>query len=247
MGKHVLARCVSAGVSGLVLAGTFASSMAFSAWAQDAAPDAGLVERGRYLATIGICESCHTPKDAQGNSLPDAHVWRPSGGRDTRLQYHARPRDGHRRVERPADHRRHQKRQAANGEQVRPPMGVFFYRGFPTTTRGRSSPICAPFRPSATWSSASRPRALATYAPVENVKAPDIRHACLWKVPRRHDRPLLPVPHAAQGRAARSRALRRRRQHLHSPRRRPGRIFEHHARRASHGPTSRSRQRSPRA
>jgi mono/diheme cytochrome c family protein len=127
MGRHVIARCVTAGAFIVLLAGTFAASRA---GAQGAAPGPSLVERGKYLATIGICESCHTPKDAQENGLPGKAL---SGGhrvggilasnitpdRETGIGAWSDQQiiDAIRNGKRP------------NGEPVRPPMGVFFYRG----------------------------------------------------------------------------------------------------------------------
>ncbi len=85
--------------------------------------------RGNYLATIGICASCHTQEDSKGEKLSGMTF---AGGRkaggilssnltsdpDTGLgnwseeQIVAAMRDGLR----------------PDGAQVRPPMGVFFYR-----------------------------------------------------------------------------------------------------------------------
>jgi len=87
------------------------------------------IERGAYLVAIGICESCHTPKDADGRSITGKHL---AGGHrvggllssnltpdlETGLggwtdeQIIASIRNGVR----------------ADGAPVRPPMGVFFYR-----------------------------------------------------------------------------------------------------------------------
>ena len=91
---------------------------------------AGDVARGKYLATIGICAGCHTPEDAKGEKLPGMTFagGRKSGGifaanltsdPETGLgnwsedQIVTALRDGHR----------------PDGSQVRPPMGIFFYRG----------------------------------------------------------------------------------------------------------------------
>lgn len=87
------------------------------------------IARGAYLVSIGICDSCHTPKDAEGRSIKEMHL---AGGHrvggllssnltpdpDTGLgkwsdeQIIASIRNGVR----------------ADGAPVRPPMGVFFYR-----------------------------------------------------------------------------------------------------------------------
>jgi mono/diheme cytochrome c family protein len=80
------------------------------------------IARGKYLATIGICGSCHTPSLAGGrkignqisaNITPDA-----SGiGSWSEQQIVEALRDGKR----------------PDGSDVRPPMGVFFYRDLSDT------------------------------------------------------------------------------------------------------------------
>ncbi len=90
----------------------------------------GDVARGKYLVTIGICESCHTPRDAKGQRLADARF---GGGNivgglmapnltpdpETGLgKYSEADFVGALRGTRP------------DGSKVRPPMGIFFYRGF---------------------------------------------------------------------------------------------------------------------
>lgn len=101
------------------------------AWlfASAAAHAEGDVARGKYLATIGICAGCHTKEDATGEKLPGVTF---AGGRktggilssnltsdsDTGLglwseeQIVVALRDGRR----------------PDGSQIRPPMGIFFYR-----------------------------------------------------------------------------------------------------------------------
>ena len=89
----------------------------------------GDVARGKYLATIGICASCHTPSDAKGDKIQSMKF---AGGEhvggilsanltsdpETGLgnwsedQIVEAIRNGHR----------------PDGSPVRPPMGVFFYR-----------------------------------------------------------------------------------------------------------------------
>jgi len=38
------------------------------------AADTSAVDRGKYLMAIGICESCHTPKDAEGKSDKERYL-----------------------------------------------------------------------------------------------------------------------------------------------------------------------------
>jgi len=93
------------------------------------AADAAAIAWGEYLVTIGICASCHSPKDAEGKIVPGKHL---SGGQrvggllasnltsdiETGLgawtdeQIIASIRNGIR----------------PDGAPVRPPMGTFFYR-----------------------------------------------------------------------------------------------------------------------
>lgn len=93
------------------------------------AGDAALVAKGEYLVTIGICASCHSPKDAEGKMIHGTYL---SGGQrvggilasnltsdiETGLggwtddQIIAALRNGTR----------------PDGTFVRPPMGTFFYR-----------------------------------------------------------------------------------------------------------------------
>ena len=93
------------------------------------AADSGLAARGEYLVTIGICASCHSPKDPEGRLVPGRHL---SGGQrvggllasnltsdpETGLgawtdeQIIASIRNGVR----------------PDGAPVRAPMGTFFYR-----------------------------------------------------------------------------------------------------------------------
>src|SRR5579871_866831 len=76
--------------------------------------------RGKYLVTIGICGSCHTPNYYGGRKvgqLISANITsdKTSGiGGWTEAQIVEALRNGKR----------------PDGSDVRPPMGVFFYRGF---------------------------------------------------------------------------------------------------------------------
>lgn len=91
--------------------------------------DMQLVERGRYLAAIGICESCHTPKDAQGVSLDGrafAGGHRVGGILGSNITPDRETGIGAWSDQQIIDAIRNGKR--PNGETVRPPMGVFFYR-----------------------------------------------------------------------------------------------------------------------
>ena len=116
-------------MGGYVSAG-IAIWVSLAAGAAAFAQEALSIDRGQYLVTIGICGSCHTPKDAQGNSIPSQFL---GGGhrvggifasnitpdKDTGLgawtdaQIVEAIRNGRR----------------PDGEPVRPPMGVHFYRG----------------------------------------------------------------------------------------------------------------------
>ncbi len=92
---------------------------------------AGDVARGKYLVTIGICEGCHSPRDAQDRIIESKRL--AGGGRagglatpnltpdaETGLGTWSEAdvvealRNGHR----------------PDGSAVRPPMGIFFYKGF---------------------------------------------------------------------------------------------------------------------
>jgi mono/diheme cytochrome c family protein len=92
------------------------------------AADAVQVARGEYLVTIGICASCHTPRDANGE-----HDWglRLAGGRGGALTAPNLTPDpetglGNWTDDQIVDAIRNGKR--PDGSRVRPPMGVFFYR-----------------------------------------------------------------------------------------------------------------------
>jgi mono/diheme cytochrome c family protein len=111
---------------GAALAATIFAAQAGAALAQQ-----GDAARGKYLVTIGVCESCHTPRDPKGNQIEGQRF---SGGRQSgglnvpnltpdmetglgkwseadivnALRSGTRP----------------------DGSKVRPPMGVFFYQGF---------------------------------------------------------------------------------------------------------------------
>ena len=116
MSLFVLGRAVIVGALAL---------MGCSALAQDAA----MVERGRYLAAIGICESCHTPQDAQGVSLKGMELaggHRVGGILASNITPDMETGIGAWTDQQISDAIRNGKR--ANGETVRPPMGVFFYR-----------------------------------------------------------------------------------------------------------------------
>ncbi len=93
------------------------------------AQDASLVERGRYLATIGICDSCHTPQDAQGAPLKGMELaggHRVGGLLSSNITPDEETGIGAWTDQQIIDAIRNGKR--PNGETVRPPMGVFFYR-----------------------------------------------------------------------------------------------------------------------
>ncbi len=152
----------------------FAGVLAFvgsSALAQDAS----LVERGRYLATIGICDSCHTRQDAQGAVLKGMEL---AGGHRVGglLSSNITPDEdtgiGAWTDQQIIDAIRNGKR--ANGETVRPPMGVYFYRNISDLDMAaivaylRSVPAVRN-RVERLESRAPAP----VFAPVQDVSAPD--------------------------------------------------------------------------
>jgi len=139
------------------------------------AADPQEIARGAYLVSIGICDSCHTPKDAEGRSIKEMHL---AGGHrvggllssnltpdpDTGLgkwseeQIIASIRNGVR----------------ADGAPVRPPMGVFFYRSISDedvraiVAYLRTVP---PVKNAVERGTARRPNP--TYEPVTSVRSPD--------------------------------------------------------------------------
>jgi mono/diheme cytochrome c family protein len=93
------------------------------------AQDTSLIERGRYLAAIGICESCHTPKNPQGVSQSGMEMsggHRVGGVLASNITPDKETGIGAWSDQQIIDSIRNGKR--PNGELVRPPMGVFFYR-----------------------------------------------------------------------------------------------------------------------
>ncbi len=161
---------------GLFAFGRFAFAGAIALVGSSAlAQDASVVERGRYLATIGICDSCHTPHDANGSILKGMEL---SGGhrvggllssnitpdKDTGI--------GAWTDQQIIDAIRNGKR--PNGETVRPPMGVFFYRNISDLDMAaivaylRSVPAVRN-RVERVESRAPAP----VFAPVQDVSAPD--------------------------------------------------------------------------
>jgi mono/diheme cytochrome c family protein len=97
------------------------------ATAQTAAQDA--VERGKYLVTIGICVSCHTPVDADGKRVSSRYL--AGGAKVGGLNTPNLTSDGETGLGNWTDQQimeaiRNGKR--PDGSTVRPPMGVLFYR-----------------------------------------------------------------------------------------------------------------------
>jgi mono/diheme cytochrome c family protein len=94
------------------------------AWAQS-----GDVARGKYLTTIGICEGCHTPRDAQDKALPGKFL---AGGRRVgglmTPNLTPDPETGLGKWSEAdiVEALRNGKR--PDGSAIRPPMGIFFYR-----------------------------------------------------------------------------------------------------------------------
>jgi mono/diheme cytochrome c family protein len=81
------------------------------------------IARGRYLATIGICGSCHTPNLAGGRKIGNLISANITPDRDSGI--------GTWSEQQIVEALRNGKR--PDGSDVRPPMGVFFYRGFSDT------------------------------------------------------------------------------------------------------------------
>lgn len=88
------------------------------------------VERGHYLAEIGVCASCHTPLDAKGQPIEGMHLagGKRSGPYNTaNLTPDVETGLGAWTEEQIINALRNGKR--PSGESIRFPMGVFFYRG----------------------------------------------------------------------------------------------------------------------
>ena len=77
------------------------------------------IARGKYLVTIGICGSCHTPNLAGGRKTGNLLSANLTPDKETGLGNWTQPQivEALRNGKRP------------DGSDVRPPMGVFFYRG----------------------------------------------------------------------------------------------------------------------
>lgn len=109
-----------------------AASLCFSILAMSppaSAQSQGDVARGKYLVAIGICESCHTPKDASGKTIASRYL--AGGGKVGGLNTSNLTSDretglGDWTDAQIIDAIRNGKR--PDGAPVRPPMGVFFYR-----------------------------------------------------------------------------------------------------------------------
>lgn len=98
-----------------------------SAWTASADP---LVDRGRYLVTIGICESCHTPKDQNGAAIAKMRLAggtkSTSGGTSTNLTPDPETGIGSWSDEQIIHSFRNGKR--PDGSTVGPPMAIYWYR-----------------------------------------------------------------------------------------------------------------------
>jgi mono/diheme cytochrome c family protein len=93
------------------------------------AADTSAVDRGRYLMAIGICESCHTPKDAEGKSDKERYLaggHRVGGLLSSNLTSDSETGLGSWTDEQIIASIRNGVR--PDGGPVRPPMGTYFYR-----------------------------------------------------------------------------------------------------------------------
>ena len=109
-----------------------AASLALSAL--PALAQSGDVARGEYLVTLGICEGCHSPRDAKDVPLPGMRLsgGRRSGGLMTpNLTPDPETGLGKWSEAQIVEALRNGKR--PDGSSIRPPMGIFFYRGFSDT------------------------------------------------------------------------------------------------------------------
>jgi mono/diheme cytochrome c family protein len=96
--------------------------------AQDMSKDA-LVARGQYLATVGICEACHSKKDANDRVIPETRL--AGGGRIGGLETPNLTPDNDTGIgtwteQQIVDALRNGKR--PDGSTIRPPMGIVWYR-----------------------------------------------------------------------------------------------------------------------
>jgi mono/diheme cytochrome c family protein len=115
---------VARAVGRLILAMVGHSMLATAAQAADAAQ----VARGEYLVTIGICASCHTARHATGERNWALRLAGGQGGALTapNLTPDHETSLGSWTDDQIVDAIRNGKR--PDGNRVRPPMGVFFYR-----------------------------------------------------------------------------------------------------------------------
>ena len=89
------------------------------------------IERGKYLVTIGICEGCHSPRDAQGHPVKAMRLagGRRSGGLMTpNLTPDMETGLGKWSEEQIVEALRNGVR--PDGSRIRPPMAIFWYRHF---------------------------------------------------------------------------------------------------------------------
>jgi mono/diheme cytochrome c family protein len=120
-GSNPLRRHAGLGILALTM-----TALAATAPGQSAKP-ANIV-RGEYLVTIGVCASCHTPRDANGEWN---RALRLSGGKGGPLTAPNLTSDtetglGNWTDDQIVDALRNGRR--PDGSSIRPPMGVFFYR-----------------------------------------------------------------------------------------------------------------------
>ena len=160
----------SACTTGLRLAGAAAATMLF---ASASMAQTGDVARGKYLATIGICASCHTKSDEKGFKIESMRF---AGGEKTSNLFSANltpdPETGLGKWTEAQIVEAIRNGKRPDGQPVRPNMGVFFYRGlsdhdaFSIAAYLKSlTPIRNPIE--------RLPKPPAEYARVESVPEPD--------------------------------------------------------------------------
>jgi mono/diheme cytochrome c family protein len=93
------------------------------------AADSAQIKKGEYLVTIGICASCHSPKDPDGKIVPEQYLaggQRVGGLLSPNLTSDIETGLGSWTDEQIIESIRNGIR--PDGSSVRPPMGTFFYR-----------------------------------------------------------------------------------------------------------------------
>lgn len=110
------------------LGGSMLLALGLSMTASAQAADPAQIARGEYLVTTGVCASCHTPRGAKGERNWALRLAGGQGGPLTAPNLTPDPETGlgNWTEDQIVDALRNGKR--PDGSQIRPPMGVFFYR-----------------------------------------------------------------------------------------------------------------------